>query len=278
MPRGLKENRCFTQSTLFAIGERNMVYHRVIPVLLYDDGAIHRSQRFARHYRLGDPFQQLERYKAWDVDEIVYLDMHRTTGGRRLLDILPEVGRNCFAPLAVGGGIRSIEDIHRHLEAGADRVVINTAAFDMPDFITTAAQRYGAQAIVVSIDTKRRDDGANEVIVDGGRRPTGRLAGDWAAEAASRGAGEIFLNSIERDGMGTGYDITLLRDITKRVSVPVIACGGVATFEHLAVGILEGGVASVAAANVFAFKELSYAHAKDVLLQQGISVRTSTIG
>jgi cyclase len=278
MSRCRNDNRCFTRGTLFAMGEYNMIYHRVIPVLLYDDGAIYRSQQFARHYRLGDPLQQLERYKAWDVDEIIYLDMHRTGDGRRLLDILPDVGRNCFAPLAVGGGIRSIEDVHRHLEAGADRVVINTAAFDIPDFITEAAQRYGAQAIVASIDAKRHDDGTHEVIVDSGRRPTGRLAGDWAAEAASRGAGEIFINSIERDGMGTGYDIQLLRDLTNRVSVPVIACGGVGTFEHLAVGILKGGVASVAAANIFAFKELSYVHAKDTLLEQGVSVRASVAG
>ena len=175
-----------------------MIYHRVIPVLLFDNGAIYRSQQFVRHYRLGDPLQQLERYKAWDVDEIVYLDMHRTADGLRLLDILPDVGRNCFAPLAVGGGIRSIDDIHRHLEAGADRVVINTAAFDTPDFITEAAHRYGAQAVIVSIDAKRLNDGTHEVVVDSGRRPTGRLVSDWAIEATSRGAGELFVNSIDR--------------------------------------------------------------------------------
>lgn len=252
-----------------------MIYHRVIPVLLFDNGAIYRSQQFARHYRLGDPFQQIERYKAWDVDEIVYLDMHRTTGGRRLLDILPDISKNCFAPLAVGGGIRSIEDIHLHLEAGADRVVINSAAVDDPTFITEAARRYGAQAIIVSIDAKRRVDGSCEVVVDSGRRPTGMLAGDWAAEAASRGAGEIFVNSIDVDGMGTGYDIELLRSITTRVSIPVIACGGVGKFEHLAAGIRDGGTASVAAANIFCFKELSYTLAKDGLHQAGVSVRAA---
>jgi len=253
-----------------------MIYHRVIPVLLFDNGAIYRSQQFARHYRLGDPFQQLERYKAWDVDEIVYLDMHRTVDGRRLLDILPDVARNCFAPLAVGGGIRTIEDIHLHLEAGADRVVINTAAFDTPEFITEAAHRYGAQAIIVSIDAKRTRDGNHEVIVDSGRRPTGRLVTDWAIEATSRGAGELFVNSIDHDGMGTGYDVKLLRDVTSRVSVPVIACGGVGAFEHLAAGIREGAAASVAAANIFGFKELSYFQAKDTLIAAEIAVRHST--
>jgi imidazole glycerol-phosphate synthase subunit HisF len=254
-----------------------MPYHRVIPVLLYDDGAIYRSQQFVRHYRLGDPIQQLERYKAWDVDEIVYLDMHRTASGVRLLDVLPEVGRNCFAPLAVGGGIRTIEDIHRHLEAGADRVVINTAAVETPRFITEAAYRYGEQAIIVSIDARRRSDGSHEVVVDSGRRPTGLLADDWAADAASRGAGEILINSIDRDGMGTGYDIELLRAIAARVSIPVIACGGVGEFGHLVAGIREGGVASVAAANIFGFRELSYPLAKDTLHRAGVSVRATQL-
>jgi cyclase len=250
-----------------------MPYHRVIPVLLFDNGAIYRSQQFSRHYRLGDPLKLLERYKAWDVDEIIYLDMHRTPGGKRLLEFLPAIGRNCFAPLAVGGGIGSLEDIHLHLEAGADRVVINTSAFDRPDFITEAAYRYGAQAIIVSIDAKRREDGAYEVIVDGGCRRTGRLTGDWATEAVSRGAGEIFVNSIDRDGMGNGYDLNLVRDIASRVRVPVIACGGVGTFDHLAAGIRDGVANSVAAANIFAFKELSYALAKNELNSAGFSVR-----
>jgi imidazoleglycerol phosphate synthase cyclase subunit len=250
-----------------------MRYHRVIPVLLFDNGAIYRSQQFLRHYRVGDPLQQLERYKVWDVDEIVYLDMHRTDGGIRLIDVLADLGRNCFAPLAVGGGIRSIEDIHRHLEAGADRIIINTAAVETPSFITDAAHRYGAQAVIVSIDARRRGDGSHEVVVDSGRRPTGLLACDWAAEAASRGAGEVFVNSVDRDGMGIGYDIELMRSITSRVPIPVIACGGVGEFEHLVAGIADGGAASVAAANIFGFKELSYSFAKDTLHRAGMSVR-----
>jgi cyclase len=253
-----------------------MIYHRVIPVLLYDNGAIYRSQEFTRHYRLGNPLQQLDRYKMWDVDEIIYLDMHRTAGSRRLLDDLPEIGLNCFAPLAVGGGIHSLEDIHNHLDAGADRVVINTAAIDNPSFVTDASRRFGAQAVIVSIDAKRRDDGRFEVVVDGGQRPTGRYVGDWAAEATSRGAGEIFVNSIDRDGMGTGYDINLLREVTERVSVPVIACGGVGKFDDLAVGIFQGGAESVAAANIFCFKELSYFLAKDALTAQNVPVRPGT--
>jgi imidazoleglycerol phosphate synthase cyclase subunit len=151
--------------------------------------------------------------------------------------------------------------------------VINTAAFETPAFITDAAYRYGEQAIIVSIDARRRADGSYEVVVDGGRRPTGLLAADWAADAASHGAGEIFINSIDRDGMGTGYDIELLSSITARVSIPVIACGGVGQFGHLAAGIREGGAASVAAANIFGFKELSYALAKNALQHAGVSVR-----
>jgi imidazoleglycerol phosphate synthase cyclase subunit len=254
-----------------------MRYHRVIPVLLFDNGAIYRSQQFLRHYRVGDPLGQLERYKVWDVDEIVYLDMHRTEGGIRLIDVLADLGRNCFAPLAVGGGIRSIEDIHRHLEAGADRIIINTAAVETPSFITDAAHRYGAQAVIVSIDARRRGDGSHEVVVDSGRRPTGLLACDWAAEAASRGAGEILVNSIDRDGMGTGYDIELLRGVTASISIPVIACGGVGEFEHFPAGISAGGADSVAAANIFGFKELSYPLAKDALRAAGILARPNTI-
>jgi imidazole glycerol-phosphate synthase subunit HisF len=254
-----------------------MRYHRVIPVLLFDDGAVYRSQAFSRHYRLGDPLQQLERYKAWDVDEIAYLDMRRTSGGRRLIEFLPAIARNCFAPLAVGGSIRSLEDIHQHLEAGADRVVINTAALDDPSFITAAAHRYGAQAIVVSVDAARRPDGQYEVVCDCGSRPTGKPVETWAPEVAALGAGEIFLNSIDRDGMGTGYDTELIRRVTERVAIPVIACGGVGSFEHLASGIREGGAGSVAAANIFGFKELSYAHAKDALAAAGIAVRPSEI-
>lgn len=254
-----------------------MFHNRIVPVLLFDDGAIYRTQQFRRKYRLGDPLEQLERYKAWDVDEIIYLDMHRTDRGSRLIEFLPAISRNCFAPLAVGGGIRTVEDIQRHLAAGADRVVINTAAVEDPLFITQAAQRYGEQAIVVSIDAIRRDDGRYEVVIGSGSRPTGKEAKSWATEVASRGAGEIFVNSIERDGMGTGYDLDLIRSIKESVSIPVIACGGVGNFDHLVAGIRDAGANSVAAANIFCFKELSYLLAKDALTAAGISVRPNNL-
>ena len=253
-----------------------MLYHRVIPVLLFDDGAIYRSQEFSRHYRLGDPLPQLERYKAWDVDEIIYLDMHRTAGRRRMLEFLPSIARNCFAPLAVGGGIRTLDDIYQRLHAGADRIVVNTIAADNPDFVTTAAREFGAQAIIVSIDARQRAPNSYEVVVESGRRSTGRAVGDWAAEVAARGAGEIFLNSTDRDGMASGFDCDLIRSVTSRVSIPVIACGGVGSFQHLIAGIRDGGATSVAASNIFAFKELSYFLAKDALATAGISVRPST--
>jgi imidazoleglycerol phosphate synthase cyclase subunit len=252
-----------------------MRFLRVIPVLLFDDGAIYRSQQFTRHYRLGNPLQQLDRYKAWDVDEVIYIDMHLRPNGRRLLEFLPAIARNCFAPLAVGGGIRTLEDIHQRLDSGADRVIINTAAVTDPQFITEAAQRYGAQAIIVSIDALARHDGTYEVVVDSGRRPTGKSVAEWASEAAARGAGEIFLNSIDRDGMGQGYDVELMRAVASRISIPLIACGGVGTFEHLVAGIRDGGASSVAAANIFCFKELGYFAAKDALAAAGIPVRPS---
>jgi cyclase len=252
-----------------------MSYTRVIPVLLFDDGAVWRSQEFSRHYELGDPIMQLERYKVWDVDEIIYIDMHRTANGKRLLDFLPEIARNCFAPLATGGGIRTLEDIHNHLTLGADRVVINTAAFDDPGFIAAAAHRYGAQAIVVSIDARRHASGF-EVAVDSGRRPTGCKVEDWAKEAAARGAGEIFINSMDRDGMGQGYDTELVRRVAASVHVPVIACGGVGEMAHFAAGVTEGRAQALAAANIFAFRELSYLDAKDALMQASLSIRPST--
>ena len=252
-----------------------MLYTRVVPVLLFDDGGIYRSQQFSRHYRLGDPSAQLERYKSWDVDEIVYLDMHRTRDGQRLTKFLPEIAKNCFAPLATGGGIRTIEDIHDRLDSGADRVVINTAAFDEPAFITEAAHRFGAQAVIVSIDA-RATSGGYEVVVDSGRRGTGRAPEAWAAEAASRGAGEIFVNSIDRDGMARGYDLDLIRRVTSAVHVPVIACGGVGDMAHFAAGVTEGNAQAVAASNIFAFRELSYLEAKDALATAGLNVRPST--
>jgi cyclase len=252
-----------------------MSYTRVIPVLLFDDGAIWRSQEFSRHYRLGDHIMQLERYKVWDVDEIIYVDMHRTPNGKRLLDFLPEIARNCFAPLATGGGIRSLEDIHNHLTLGADRVVINSAAFDDPGFIAEASHRYGAQAIVVSIDARRHVDGY-EVVVDNGRRPTGKKVEDWAPEAAARGAGEIFINSIDRDGMGQGYDTELIRRVASVVHIPVIACGGVGQLQHFAEGVTQGRAQAVAASNIFSFREHSYLAAKDALVQAGLNIRPST--
>jgi len=254
-----------------------MIYHRVIPVLLFDDGAIYRSQEFRWHCRLGDPFEQLARYKQWDVDEIIYLDMHRTQGGKRLIEFLPEIARNCFAPLSVGGGIRSLDDIERHFRAGADRVVINSVAIDEPDFITAASHQFGSQAIIVSIDAKRRADGSYEVVTNSGRSATGRGVVDWALEAARRGAGEIFLNSIDRDGTGAGYDIALVRSVASKLHIPVIACGGVGSFEDFAAGIAEAGAGSVAAANIFCFKELSYLAAKDALAAKGIAVRRSEV-
>jgi cyclase len=209
------------------------------------------------------------------VDEIVYIDMHCTPGGKRLIECLPEISRNCFAPLATGGGIRTLQDIHNHLTLGADRVVINTAAFDDPEFITQASHRYGAQAVIVSIDARRRGDGY-EVVVESGRRPTGRGVAEWAREAAERGAGEIFINSIDRDGMAEGYDTALIRTVASIVHVPVIACGGVGRMEHFPAAVTDGGAQAVAASNIFAFRELSYLEAKDALQQAGLPLRTST--
>lgn len=261
-----------------------MYCHRVIPVLLYQQGSLVRSEAFQIHQKLGDPEQQAERYKDWDVDELVYIDISRGQGIRAsgtaeasggVLDHLPRIAARCFAPLSVGGNIRTLEDIRVRLRLGADRAVINTAALERPAFISEAAHTFGAQATIVSIDARNGENGRYEVFAEGGRRATGLEPEDWAEEAERRGAGEIFLNSIDRDGAGIGYDIELVRRVADRVAIPVVACGGVGSFDHFAPAITEGHAAAVAAGNIFNFTELSYFAAKDALRAAGVNVRPS---
>ena len=267
-----------------------MTRPRVIPVLLVKNGLLVRSEGFSVHQDVGNPMATVRRLSGWGVDELVLLDigrddrhdlrrddLHERLSGSTMLDVLEQVARECLAPLTVGGGIRTLDDIAARLAAGADKCALNTAAVDDPSLVTRAAQRFGAQCVVVSIDAARREDGGDEVMVEGGRRPTGLDPVAWAAQAARLGAGEVLLNSVDRDGAGGGYDLDLVRRVAAATPVPVIACGGAGRFAHLAEG-LAAGAAAAAAANIFHFTELSYPRAKRACADAGFPVRPVTLG
>lgn len=264
---------------------------RLIPVLLLKNGVIVRSQRFRTHQVIGNPMSTVERFSHWNVDELVVLDIsaddfhdlrrddiQQSYGGDSALDVLAEIAEVCFMPLTFGGQIRTLDEIEARLAAGADRITLNTAAIRDPELITAAASRFGTQCVVVSIDAARSESGEYDVYAGGGSEATGLTASIWAARAQEAGAGEILLNSIDRDGSGLGYDLELLRRVTESVSIPVIACGGVGAYEHLAAGITEAGASAVAAANIFHFFELSYPLAKQACIDAGVPMRPVSLG
>jgi imidazole glycerol-phosphate synthase subunit HisF len=261
---------------------------RLIPVLLLKNGHLVRSERFSIHQVLGDPLHEVERFNNWSVDEIIYIDISdddsmagrldvRVRRENGILSVLEAIAARCFVPLTFGGRIRSMEDIRVRIERGADRVTIGTAAIENPNLITEAAAIFGSQAIVAVIDARLDSDGGWHVVYDHGRRSTGRSPGDMAARLEELGAGEILLQSVDRDGTGEGYDIGLIRAVTAATSVPVIALGGVGSLDHFAPAILEGGAAAVAAANIFHFTELSDRRAKRALARAGVDVRMDFI-
>jgi len=264
---------------------------RLIPVLLLKHGLIVRSQLFKVHQVIGNPMSSVERFSQWNVDELIVLDISRGEEGYDLrrsdlqqqyqgdtaLDVLREISRVCLMPLTFGGRIRSLEDIADRLNAGADKVTLNTVALDNPDFVAQASRRFGAQCIVVSIDVRMTANGY-EVFADGGRRATGRKPDEWARELAALGAGEILLNSIDRDGSAMGYDLELVQRVTGAVDLPVIALGGVGRYDHFPEAIATGKATAAAAANIFHFFELSYAHAKQACLDRGLPMRPSVLG
>lgn len=268
-----------------------MLYPRLIPCLLLKQGVIVRSQLFKVHQVIGNPMSTVERFSHWNVDELIILDisaedyhdlrrddLHQKYAGTTALDVLREVAKVCFMPLAFGGRIRSLEDIRLRLSAGADKVVINTKACHTPDFITEAARHFGSQCIVVSIDAYQHPDGSYEVYTERSTKPTGTTPADWAKQVEQLGAGEIFLNSINRDGSAQGYDVKLIRSVRDVTTIPVIACGGVGKYEHFPTGILEGGASAVSAANIFHFFELSYSFAKKACLEANIPMRELGLG
>jgi len=257
---------------------------RLIPVLLLQNGMLVRSESFSIHQAIGNPVNQALRYNDWSVDELIYLDISRSDRYQAYRDdqlfksmtdpltVLSTLSKTCFMPLTFGGGIRDVERMRACFGAGADKITLNTGAIDQPDLITQGAKRFGSQAIVISIDAKRRDDGTQEVFVDGGRRATGKLVTEWAREAEDRGAGEVLLQSIDRDGTAEGYDVELVAAVSSAVRIPVIACSGVGRYEDYAAGI-KAGASAVAAANIFHFKDLADRGGKAALLRAGIDVR-----
>jgi cyclase len=254
-----------------------MLKKRLIACLLLRDDLIVQSFGFNRYLPLGKPRFSLEFLVKWDVDEIVLLDITASAQGRgpneEVLEMLSE---HCYVPLTVGGGIRSVDDVRRVIRAGADKVCINTHAFNRPQLITDIADNFGSQCAVVSMDCLREADGSYQVYVEGGKKATGLTPLAWAQRSAALGAGEILVNSIDRDGSRLGYDIALIASIAQAVNIPVIALGGAGKMEHFVEGI-EAGVSAVAAANIFQHTEHSTILAKAHLLKGGVDVRLDSL-
>jgi cyclase len=256
----------------------DMLAKRIIPCLDVDDGRVVKGVRFVEIKDAGDPVEIARRYDQEGADELTFLDITASAHGREtMVHVVEQVAGEVFIPLTVGGGIRTLEDIRRMLNAGADKVSINTAAVFRPEFVREAAERFGAQCIVVAIDAKRvSQDGEEprwEIFTHGGRKPTGLDAVEWARRMADYGAGEILLTSMDRDGTRQGFDLALTRAVSEAVPVPVIASGGVGGLQHLADGILEGKADAVLAASIFHFAEHSVREAKEHMAAQGIEVR-----
>lgn len=252
-----------------------MLKKRLIPVLILRDGMVVQSVRFKHtnviHWK---PLTAVDFFNRWAVDEIIVLDVTRNKKKRQTFyDVVLGLSRKCFVPLTVGGWVDSVDEVLRLLRLGADKVVINTEAVRRPDLISECVSVVGSQCIVISIDVKVYEDGTYEVYTDRGGHPTGLSPFDWARKAEKVGAGEIFLNCIERDGFRQGYEMTLLQGVVESVNIPVIAMGGVFTWQHLLEGVSIGKADAVAAANIFHYTEHSTKKAKEYLRQAGIDVR-----
>lgn len=266
-----------------------MLKTRLIPCLLLKNGLLVRSEEFTIHQAVGNPINQVERFSAWTVDELIYIDItregaydsrrddHKVKGSGDILEIIEAVAKTCFMPLTFGGRIRTMDEIAARFAHGADKVTINSQAIATPEFIDEAAREFGNQAIIVSIDAQERGADGWEAMADGGRRASGLDVVEWAREAERRGAGEIFLNSVDRDGVGEGYDLALISAVSEATTIPVIACGGVGRFKHLAAGV-EAGASAVSAANIFHFTEHSTQSAKKALYEAGVDIRMAGVG
>jgi imidazole glycerol-phosphate synthase subunit HisF len=247
---------------------------RIIPCLDVTAGRVVKGVNFVQLRDAGDPIEIARRYDEAGADELTFLDITASSDARHILyDVIESVARQVFIPLTVGGGVRAVDDVRHLLNAGADKISINTSAVTTPDLIDAASSRYGAQCIVVAIDARQTKPGFWEVFTHGGRNATGMQAVDWAREVVRRGAGEILLTSMDRDGTKQGFDLALTRAVSEAVSVPVIASGGVGQLQHLADGVTLGKADAVLAASIFHFGEFTVAQAKAHMASQGIVVR-----
>jgi cyclase len=246
---------------------------RLVPCLDVDRGRVVKGVQFVSLRDAGDPVECAARYDAEGADELVFLDITASSDARPIvLDMVRRVADTVFLPFTVGGGVRSLEDAEALLRAGADKVAVNTAALADPDLLARLAHRFGSQAVVLAIDA-RRSGPSWEVFSHGGRTPTGRDAVEWAREGASRGAGEILLTSMDRDGTRDGFDLPLTRAVSEAVNVPVIASGGCGTVEHLAEALIEGRASAALAASIFHFGDVRIGEAKARLRELGVEVR-----
>ena len=251
-----------------------MLAKRIIPCLDVTGGRVVKGINFVELRDAGDPVEIAARYNEQGADELTFLDITATSDGRDLiLPIIEAVASQVFIPLTVGGGVRSVADVRRLLNAGADKVSFNSAAVADPEVVRAASDKYGAQCIVVAIDAKRQAAGGWHVYTHGGRKDTGLDAVQWARRMAGHGAGEILLTSMDRDGTKIGFDLELTRAVADAVDVPVIASGGVGTLEHLAEGITVGGADAVLAASIFHYGQHTVAEAKALMAARGIPVR-----
>jgi cyclase len=251
-----------------------MLKVRVIPCLDVKDGRVVKGVNFVALRDAGDPVEQARAYDAAGADELMFLDITASHEGRgAILDVIARTADVCFMPVSVGGGVRTVENARALLRAGADKVSINTAAVEDPDLISRMADAFGSQCVVVAVDAKARPDGGWNIFTYGGRNDTGLDAVVFAERAVAKGAGEILLTSMDRDGARTGYDIGLLRAVTGAVSVPVIASGGAGNVDHLVQGVTEGHADAVLAASIFHFGEVSIARAKQAMAEAGVPVR-----
>lgn len=251
---------------------------RIIPCLDVDCGRVVKGVNFVDIRDAGDPVEIARRYNEQGADEITFLDITASVEGRdTTVHTVEKIAEQVFIPLTVGGGIRAVQDVRTMLNAGADKVAINTSAITSPNLVREAAERFGAQCIVVAIDAKRVEDVDGmprwEVFTHGGRKPTGLDAVKWAVKMADYGAGEILLTSMDRDGTKNGFELGVTRAITDAVDIPVIASGGVGNLDHLVEGVLQGGADAVLAASIFHFGEFTVPEAKAYMASKGIDVR-----